>query len=48
VRPPSVQLYERRFETPPSQQGQVDFADFEVEFTAALKSRWPGAQQVVA
>jgi transposase len=42
VRPPSVQLYERRFETPPGQQGQVDFAYFEVEFTDA-----PGVKQVV-
>jgi hypothetical protein len=42
VRPPSVQLYERRFETPPGQQGQVDFAYFEVEFTDA-----PGVKQAV-
>ncbi len=33
VRPPSVQLYERRFETPPGRQAQVDFAYFEVAFT---------------
>jgi transposase len=42
VRPPSVQLYERRYETPPGQQAQVDFAYFEVEFTDA-----PGVKQVV-
>lgn len=42
VRPPSVQLYERRYETPPGKQAQVDFAYFEVEFTDA-----PGVKQVV-
>ena len=42
VRPPSVQLYERRYETPPGQQAQVDFAYFEVAFTAA-----PGVMQIV-
>jgi transposase len=42
VRPPSVQLYERRYETPPGKQAQVDFAYFEVEFTDA-----PGTKQVV-
>ena len=42
VRPPSVQLYERRYETPPGQQAQVDFAYFEVAFTDA-----PGVTQIV-
>jgi transposase len=42
VRPPSVQLYERRYETPPGQQAQVDFAYFEVSFTDA-----PGVTQIV-
>jgi transposase len=42
VRPPSAQPYERRFETPPGQQGQVDFAYFEVEFIDA-----PEVKQVV-
>ena len=42
IRPPSVQLHERRYETPPGQQAQVDFAYFEVEFTDV-----PGVKQVV-
>jgi transposase len=42
VRPPSVQLYERRYETLPGKQAQADFAYFEVEFTDA-----PGVKQVV-
>jgi len=42
VRPPSVQLYERRYETPPRQQAQVDFAYFEIAFTDA-----PGVTQIV-
>jgi transposase len=42
VRPPSVQLYERRYETPPGHQAQVDFAYFEVAFTDA-----PGVTQIV-
>ena len=42
VRPPSVQLYERRYETPPGHQAQVDFAYFEVAFTDA-----PGVIQIV-
>ena len=42
VRPPSVQLHERRYETPPGKRAQVDFAYFEVEFTDA-----PGVKQVV-
>ena len=42
VRPPAVQLYERRYETLPGKQAQVDFAYFEVEFTDV-----PGTKQVV-
>lgn len=34
VRPPRQQGFERRFETAPGQQAQVDFAEFAVEFTA--------------
>lgn len=33
VRPPRQVQFERRFETPPGQQAQVDFAEFTVEFT---------------
>ena len=33
VRPPRQAQFERRFETPPGQQAQVDFAEFTVEFT---------------
>ena len=32
-RPMRVQPFERRFETPPGKQAQVDFAQFRVEFT---------------
>ncbi len=42
VRPPSIQPYERRYETPPGQQAQVDFAYFEVAFTDT-----PDVKQVV-
>ena len=35
VRPPRRPVFERRFETPPGKQGQVDFAEFKVEFTDA-------------
>ena len=42
VRPPAVKLHERRYETKPGQQAQVDFAYFEVEFTDT-----PGTRQVV-
>lgn len=35
VRPPRQTQFERRFETPPGQQAQVDFAEFTVEFTDA-------------
>jgi transposase len=34
VRPPLTARFERRFETPPGKQAQVDFAEFVVEFTA--------------
>ncbi|WP_313534097.1 MULTISPECIES: IS21 family transposase [Brucella] len=33
IRPPAVQGYEVRFETPPGEQAQVDFAQFHVVFT---------------
>ncbi|MFO8151393.1 MAG: IS21 family transposase [Trueperaceae bacterium] len=33
VRPPRVQVFERRFETAAGKQAQVDFAQFRVEFT---------------
>ncbi|WP_272011405.1 IS21 family transposase [Roseovarius sp. ZX-A-9] len=33
VRPPKLTQFERRFETPPGKQAQVDFAEFTVEFT---------------
>ena len=33
VRPPRCRVFERRFETPPGKQGQVDFAEFKVAFT---------------
>ncbi|RFP86221.1 IS21 family transposase [Rhodobacteraceae bacterium 63075] len=33
VRPPKQTQFERRFETPPGKQAQVDFAEFTVEFT---------------
>ena len=33
VRPPCTNAFEVRFETPPGEQAQVDFAHFEVEFT---------------
>ncbi|WP_111735876.1 IS21 family transposase [Roseovarius amoyensis] len=33
ARPPKQAQFERRFETPPGQQAQVDFAEFTVEFT---------------
>ncbi|MGA1124887.1 MAG: IS21 family transposase [Chthoniobacterales bacterium] len=33
ARPPKQAPFERRFETPPGQQAQVDFAEFKVEFT---------------
>ena len=33
VRPPATEPFEVRFETPPGRQAQVDFAQFQVEFT---------------
>ena len=33
ARPPKRPVFERRFETPPGKQAQVDFAEFAVEFT---------------
>ena len=33
ARPPKHEPFERRFETPPGHQAQVDFAEFKVEFT---------------
>ncbi|MEM1163656.1 MAG: IS21 family transposase [Pseudomonadota bacterium] len=33
VRPPARTQFERRFETPPGRQAQMDFAEFSVEFT---------------
>lgn len=33
IRPPARTQFERRFETPPGKQAQVDFAEFTVEFT---------------
>jgi transposase len=33
VRPPRQTAFERRFETPPGRQAQMDFAEFAVEFT---------------
>ncbi len=33
ARPPKQAPFERRFETPPGRQAQVDFAEFKVEFT---------------
>jgi transposase len=42
VRPPPAAAFERRFETPPGQQAQVDFAYFQAEF-----SDEPGVVRVV-
>ncbi len=42
VRPPTFQGHERRFETPPGKQAQVDFAHFRVRFTDE-----PSTEQVV-
>jgi transposase len=42
VRPAPEPLFERRFETPPGHQAQVDFAFFKVAFANA-----PGTEQVV-
>lgn len=43
VRPPHRPAFERRFETPPGKQAQVDFAEFKVEFTdepGAVRKVW--------
>ena len=43
VRPPKRPAFERRFETPPGQQAQADFAEFVVEFTdepGAIRKVW--------
>src|SRR5262249_27261874 len=42
LRPPTVAGFEVRFATPPGEQAQVDFAHFEVEFTAE-----PGVKRIV-
>jgi transposase len=42
VRPAPEPVFERRFETPPGRQAQVDFAFFRVAFTDA-----PGAERIV-
>jgi transposase len=42
VRPAAEPLFERRFETPPGRQAQVDFAFFKVAFTDT-----PGTERVV-
>jgi transposase len=42
LRPPSTAGFEARFETPPGEQAQVDFAHFEVEFTDE-----PGVKRIV-
>ena len=43
IRPPKQSGFEHRFETPPGQQAQVDFAHFQVRFTAEpgqVRSVW--------
>lgn len=42
VRPAALQVFERRFETPPGKQAQVDFAYFRTRFADE-----PGAERVV-
>jgi transposase len=42
LRPPAPHGFERRFETPPGQQAQVDFAQFQVAFTEE-----PGLTRIV-
>jgi transposase len=42
VRPPAAPAFERRFETPPGYQAQVDFAHFKVRFEDE-----PGAERIV-
>jgi transposase len=42
IRPPAAPEFERRFETPPGRQAQVDFAHFRVVFTDE-----PGTERVI-
>jgi transposase len=42
LRPPGTAGFEVRFETPPGEQAQVDFAHFEVEFADD-----PGVKRIV-
>ncbi len=42
IRPPRTAGFEVRFETPPAEQAQVNFAHFEVEFTDD-----PGVKRIV-
>jgi hypothetical protein len=42
IRPRAVQAFERRFETPPGKQAQVDFAYFRTVFTDQ-----PGAERII-
>ena len=42
IRPPTAPAFERRFETPPGRQAQVDFAHFRVRFEDE-----PGAERIV-
>jgi transposase len=42
LRPPRTTGFEVRFETPPGEQAQVDFAQFVVEFTDE-----PGVKRIV-
>ena len=42
IRPPRMPAFEMRFETPPGEQAQVDFAHFEVEFSGE-----PGVKRIV-
>jgi transposase len=42
VRPQALQVFERRFETPPGKQAQVDFAYFRTAFTDE-----PGAERII-
>ena len=42
MRPPCTSAFEVRFETPPGEQAQVDFAHFDVEFTDE-----PGVKRIV-
>jgi transposase len=42
IRPPAAPAFERRFETPPGRQAQVDFAHFKVRFEDE-----PGAERIV-